>query len=78
MSVRRGISPTLAPGKHHWTKVSERSKLGENCVHPGQRLSDVEASQDRVVENCSDDGRPEYSQGPIGGILELSGIAKTS
>lgn len=45
MSVRRGIFPTVAPGKQYRMKVSERGKLGEKRVHPGQRLSDVEATQ---------------------------------
>lgn len=63
MSVRRDSSPTVGPGQQDWTKVSERGKLGEKRVHPGQRLSDVEVTQDRVVEKCSDDRGPECSQG---------------
>lgn len=63
MSVRRGSFPTVALGRQYWTRVSERGKLGEKHVHPGERLSDVEVTQDRVVENCSDDGGSECLQG---------------
>lgn len=38
--------------------VSKRGKLGEKRVHPGERLSDVEASRDRVVENARMMGGP--------------------